>query len=220
MIKLSNLLRHTQLFVASACSRPALSGRWLRHGDRAPWLHLCATLPRPSSLRLLNSDSCFLTPVFCLLASVSWLLTFSSCSTFSSAPRVIEVTSHKHTQDIEYEDKRQLFLQDKASRLHGESKPLPESAQFLDFYVSWSGKDIAAVKFEYRQINHPNTIFSQEYKLPSAKNDAPGLLPSSHTFLITGTNFIAGGAVTAWRITLWSPTDTKIPVAYKKSTLW
>jgi hypothetical protein len=143
----------------------------------------------------------------------------AGCGSLSSSPRVIEVSNRKRTQQIETEDKRQMFLRDRASRLEMQSKPLPPEEQRQEFFVRWSGKDISSVKFEYRQINYPNTIFTQDYKL-QVENNPKNPPVSTHTFMITGKTFLEGGSVSAWRVTLWSAATTNAPIAEKKSALW
>lgn len=185
------------------------------------------------AVRLRRADS-----FFCLLTSVCCLLS-TGCSSLSSRPRVLEVSSSKRTQQVEQEDKRQIFLQDRASRLHMDSKPLRPEKQRQEFFVSWAGAGIATVKFEYRQVKRPNTILSQEY-LPHSKQElhdaepydpyldnSPTLIDTiqsfgtdSHVFTVSGKDFTDGGSVSAWRVTLWSLTDTNTPLAQKKSSLW
>ena len=85
--------------------------------------------------------------------------------------------------------------------------PYPEFFR-EEFYVVWQGANITLVKFEYRQLKFPNEIFAKSY-VPTKR--------PSHVFEIPSADFLKGGHVSAWRVTLWQ--DDKI-VDEKKSALW
>ena len=144
-----------------------------------------------------------------------------ACST--TTPRVLEVTSRTRLKDIDSVD-QDLFASDRASRIRYEPRDLSIDAQREEFYVRWaapptqrpaptsrSGSGPAAVdlvKFEYRQVGKPNTIFEQKY-VPHGE--------SSKIFAVRGEDFRSGGSVSAWRVSLW---DGDQLVAEKKSFLW
>ena len=128
-----------------------------------------------------------------------------ACST--TTPRVLEVSSRTRLKDIESVD-QDFFAYDHASRIRYEPRDLSVDAQREEFYVRWAPAGVGLVKFEYRQVAKPNTIFEQNY-IPHGD--------SSKVFAVRGEDFRAGGTVTAWRVSLW---DGDQLVAEKKSFLW
>ncbi len=138
------------------------------------------------------------------LATVATFLTLA-CST--TTPRVLEVTSRTHLKDIDPVDE-DLFADDRASRIQYEPRDLGIDAQREEFYVRWTPASVDRVKFEYRQVAKPNTIFEQDY-VPHGE--------SSKLFAVRGEDFRSGGSVSAWRVSLW---DNDQLVAEKKSFLW
>ena len=132
------------------------------------------------------------------------------CST-THTPRVVEVNALKRTHTVEAADKP-IFLHDPASRFHLTSHVLPANEQREEFFVRWAGPSIALVKFEYRQVNRPNTTGAQSF--------APVGTQSFHVFKVSGDDFVNGGAVSAWRISLWADPQAPTPLAEKKSALW
>lgn len=201
--------------------RDAISG-WQRCGysrNRSPF----SLRPSPPSLHALRST------LYAFLA-------FSAlgCST----PRVLEVSSHTRLQDVDVVD-HELFTHDRASRLRYEPRDLPAEKQRQEFYVRWRGTGIDLVKFEYRQVDVPNTVKEQTLVLVSRRSALPGatgqplrgreaaptelrtvnreLGTVSHVFEVRGEEFHSGGRVSAWRVSLWSG-DTLL--AERKSTLW
>ncbi len=154
------------------------------------------------------------------LAMVATFLTLA-CSI--TTPRVLEVTSRTRLKDIDPVDE-DLFADDRASRIQYEPRDLGIDAQREEFYVRWtapptprpaptsgSGSRLVSVdrvKFEYRQVAKPNTIFEQDY-VPHGE--------SSKLFAVRGEDFRSGGSVSAWRVSLW---DNDQLVAEKKSFLW
>jgi len=170
-------------------------------------------------------------PLSALLFPLSALLFLSGCAT--TQPRVVEVTATRRTKTVERVDKH-LFTTDRASIIDFQPQPLPPSEQREEFFVRWTGAGVDTVKFEYRQANVPNTVMEQTYvpasgchpelvegsqssgqggEIPrQARNDI-SLTPSSpahsprrpwHVFEIRGDDFINGGPVTAWRVSLWN----------------
>lgn len=133
------------------------------------------------------------------------MVVFTACST--SRPRVLEVTSRTRLQDVDPNDK-QLFVDDAASRIRYEPRDLSIEAQREEFYVRWTPASIGLVKFEYRQIAQPNTVFEKTY---TPNGD------TAKVFEVHGEEFRSGGHVSAWRASLW---DGDQLVAEKKSFLW
>lgn len=138
-------------------------------------------------------------------------LTFG-CST---TPRVLDVSSRTCLQDVGVDD-RDLFVNDEASRIEYTPQDLSIDEQREEFYVHWrpaptprSGPaSITLVKFEYRQVARPNTVFEQTY-VPHGD--------TSKVFAVRGEEFRSGGSVSAWRVSLWNGNRL---VAEKKSFLW
>ena len=97
---------------------------------------------------------------------------------------------------------------DRASRLRTEGKFLPADQQGQEFYVKWHGDQIDLVKFEYRQINAPDKIGSQQYQPHQER---------AHVFQVVGDGFRQGGTVSGWRTSLWHGGQL---VAELKSSLW
>ena len=124
-----------------------------------------------------------------------------------ASPRVVEVTSRTRLQDVNATE-RTLFENDKASRIHYKPQDLPAGEQCEEFYVRWRARDATQVKFEYRQLDKPNTVQEQTY-VPQGD--------SSTVFTVGGEGFRAGGPVAAWRVSLWNG-DTLL--AERKSALW
>jgi len=140
------------------------------------------------------------------LLLVACLIVMAGCATTS--PRVLEVTRSKYVSNIRPEDER-VFARDRASHFRTEIVSLPAEQQREMFFVRWNSAAVRSVKFEYRQVDKPDQIGQQRF--------APAR-QSSHTFVIHGEEFLTGGAVSAWRVSLWSPTDELL--AESKSALW
>jgi hypothetical protein len=139
-----------------------------------------------------------------LLWSLSLLL-LAACST--TAPQVAEVSSRTRLQDIDVADVR-FFVVDEASRIKYKPRDLGIDDQREEFYVRWAPAGIGQVKFEYRQVAKPGTIFEQTY---SPHGD------ESKVFEVRGDPFRSGGSVSAWRVSLWNGDQL---LAEKKSFLW
>jgi hypothetical protein len=133
------------------------------------------------------------------------LLLLAACST--AAPRVLEVTSRTRLQDIDTADAR-LFVVDEASRIKYEPRDLSTDEQREEFYVRWAPTGVGLVKFEYRQVAKPGTIFEQTY---TPHGDVWNI------FEVRGEAFRSGGSVSAWRVSLWNGDQL---LAEKKSFLW
>jgi hypothetical protein len=133
------------------------------------------------------------------------LLLLASCST--TAPRVVEVSSRTRLQDIDVADLR-YFVVDEASRIKYQPRDLSIDDQREEFYVRWVPASIGQVKFEYRQVAKPGTIFEQTY---TPHRDEWKI------FEVRGEPFRSGGSVSAWRVSLWNGDQL---LAEKKSSLW
>jgi len=118
----------------------------------------------------------------CMLA----LLVGCASSTWPSAqtPRITEVT--------------------RTTRLKGYAP----GEQGEEFYVVWAGAEVGLVKFEYRQVNAPNEVFSKSY-VPTTRH--------FHVFTVAGEEFQKGGRVSAWRVSLWNQGQMLTEL---KSALW
>ena len=136
--------------------------------------------------------------------SVIGAVALCACST---TPRVADVLSNKRSETVEVAD-QDIFLHDRASLIHLNSELLPASERRQEFYVRWRGTGIDLVKFEYRQVDVPDKIVEQTY--------APGNR-RSNVFEVRGEDFIKGGPVSAWRVSLWQNSQL---LAEKKSMLW
>ena len=169
------------------------------------------------------------------------IVLLSSCAT---TPRVIEVTSRTRLRSVAQADRR-LFEPVRASHISYHSYLLPTRLQREEFYVHWCGADVDRVKFEYRQLNVPDTIKEESVVLESSAeggivgrerpSEAPGFAPTpaatptkpttlnlepgtvSHVFEVRGDDFVNGGPVSAWRVSLWSGDRL---LAERKSALW
>jgi hypothetical protein len=151
------------------------------------------------------------------LSLIVTLLT-SACST---PPRVLDVSSRTRLQTVDAAD-AQLFVDDRASRIKYLPQDLSAADQREEFYVRWNPgppsspgpafrpgpATVNLVKFEYRQLAKPATIFEQTY-------DPHG--EAAHLFQIRGEEFRAGGTVSAWRVSLWNGDQL---LAEKQSFLW
>ncbi len=129
----------------------------------------------------------------------------AGCAT--TRARVVEVTAAKHTETVGRADK-DLFLTDRASRILFQSERLPVAEQREEFYVRWTGAQVDSVKFEYRQVNLPNKLMEQTCA-PNGRH--------WNVFAVCGDDFVNGGPVSAWRVSLWNGTQF---LAEKKSALW
>lgn len=143
-----------------------------------------------------------------MIKNVNWMaVVFVLLAGCSRDAKVGEVWGAKRTQTINAAD-QDLFVTDRASRLRMQTHPLPAEEQREEFLATWSGSGGRVVKFEYRQVNVPDTIVVLS---------APAIDRHSHRFTIAGEEFAKGGPVTAWRVSLWS--GDKV-LDEKKSTLW
>jgi hypothetical protein len=133
------------------------------------------------------------------------LLALTGC--VAPRTRVVAVTMHQIVATIGKTEEK-IFLNDRASRLSLKSEVLPDSEKREEVYVQWTGPDVTTVKLEYRQINVPNKISVQS---AVAEDRQPKL------FQVRGDDFLKGGQISAWRVTLWNDT---VLLAEKKSTLW
>ncbi len=114
------------------------------------------------------------------------------CAT-GATPHVVEVTNRTYQRTIDKADEP-VFLRDRASHFHTDSALLPTDQKREEFYVRWTPATIARVTFEYRQVRVPDKVFTQTF-------DARGT--QAHLFAVRGQAFVDGGAVSAWRVSLW-----------------
>ena len=178
---------------STAIPRPAIVGaaflprclkgiaplRWLAFHSWAPRRETpettrqpsCPTIPLsvfPTSLPL----SSFITlhpPRFTLYAVLCVALA-SACST--GPARVVEVTATRHIETVSPADAT-MFLTDRASRIASQNEFLPVHQRHEDFYVHWTGTNVQVVKFEYRRLRVPNTVFQQVFHTGSPPPGEP-----------------------------------------------
>jgi len=125
----------------------------------------------------------------------------------STTPRVVDVSTTICTRDIPRADEW-LFAHDKASHFDYKSKALPTAEQREEFFVRWQPATVDLVKFEYHQLNSPTQTVTQTF------------ISQNHTcnvFAVRGKDFLNGGRVAAWRVTLWA--DGQL-LAEQTSPLW
>ena len=139
-----------------------------------------------------------------LLVVAGLLVAIAGCQT---GPAVRDVWSTKRLEPISPADE-DFFLSDRASRIRTTSRLLPVSEQGEQFHVSWHGHAVELVQFEYRQLNMPDQISTQDFATKGRHRTS---------FWIRGDAFLKGGSVSAWRVTLWNNGDL---LAEKHSTLW
>ena len=129
------------------------------------------------------------------------------CGCGTAPVRVTDVDATEYEENIGHADKN-MFLTDQASRIVFQAVPLPVADQREEEFVSWTGAGVDSVKFEYRQVNVPDSVQQQTYT------------PSGRTwtiFAVRGEDYINGGPISAWRVTLWQAGRI---VAEKNSMLW
>ena len=129
------------------------------------------------------------------------------CACAHQTAQVRDVEGTKYSETIGKSD-RTLFGTDRASRIRVDPKPLPKSQQREEYFVSWRGGDVRLVKFEYRQVNIPDKILVQSLT-PAGQ--------SWNVFTVAGEDFLNGGSISAWRVSLW---DGDRLLAERKSVLW
>ena len=139
------------------------------------------------------------------LLFIGCIFTIAGCR--SVGPGIDAVWSKTRILTVAAGD-QDAFLTDRASRLRTEGKFLPADQQGQEFYVKWHGDQIDLVKFEYRQINAPDKIGSQQYQPHQER---------AHVFQVVGDGFRQGGTVSGWRTSLWHAGQL---VAELKSSLW
>jgi len=135
----------------------------------------------------------------------SWIFAIAGCR--MAGPGVDAVWSKTRILTVAAGD-QDAFLTDRASRLRTEGKFLPPDQQGEEFFVQWHGDQIDSVKLEYRQINAPDKIGSQQYRPQHER---------SHVFVVAGEVYRHGGTVSGWRASLWHGDQQ---VAELKSSLW
>src|ERR1041384_861332 len=128
-----------------------------------------------------------------------------ACS--STTPRVVEVSSTKRLESVGGSD-QDIFLHDRASLIHLKSEQLAPNDRRQEFFVRWTGTGVDLVKFEYRQVNVPDKLLEQTYVSTGRRWTV---------FEVRGDNFLEGGPISAWRVSLWQ--DARL-LSEKKSTLW
>ena len=135
----------------------------------------------------------------------SCIFVIAGCRT--AGPGVDSVWSKTRIMTVAAGD-QDAFLTDRASRLRTDGKFLPADQQGEEFLVQWHGDQVDSVKFEYRQINAPDKIGSQQYRPQHER---------AHLFLVAGEVYRHGGTVSGWRASLWHG-DQRL--AELKSSLW
>jgi hypothetical protein len=143
--------------------------------------------------------------LFALLPAA--LLFVALCGCAAPRARVAEVTATRHVIMVRRADK-ELFLNNRASLLNYENVLLPVSERREEFYVRWTGPGVDSVKFEYRQINFPNKLMERTF-VPNGR--------CWNVFAVAGDDFINGGDVSAWQVSLWG--NGRL-LAEQKSALW
>ncbi|MGD0016321.1 MAG: hypothetical protein ABSC38_02230 [Verrucomicrobiia bacterium] len=134
-------------------------------------------------------------------------LTLGVWACAGTTPRVLEVSTTTRTRDIPPGDE-QFFAHDRASHFNYTPKVLPTSEQREEFFVRWRPATVDLVKFEYHQLNSPTQNVTQTFA------------PQNRTwnmFAVRGNDFVDGGPVTAWRVTLWAGGQL---LAEQQSPLW
>jgi hypothetical protein len=167
-----------------------LNGRKDAQRSARSWF---AAIRRFFSLRLLRLFAAMAIPAL------------AGCAT--TRARVEEVTAAKHTETVGRADKN-LFLTGGASKILFQPERLPVAEQREEFYVRWTGAQVDSVKFEYRQVNLPNKLMEQTCA-PNGRH--------WNVFAVRGEDFVNGGPVSAWRVSLWNGTQF---LAEQKSALW
>jgi len=152
---------------------------------------------------------------------VAALLLALICGCSSTTPRVLEVSSRTRLQTVDKAD-ADLFVIDRASLIKYTPQDLNAADQREEFFVRWTPGttstpgptfrpgpvNVNLVKFQYRQVTKPDTIFEKTY-------DPRGEV--AHLFQVRGEEFRSGGSVSAWRVSLWNGDQL---LAEKKSFLW
>ena len=143
---------------------------------------------------------------------ISCIFAITGCR--SVGPSVDAVWSKSRIMTVAAGD-QDAFLTDRASRLRTEGKFLPPDQQGEEFFVKWHGKTVDLVKFEYRQLNAPDKIGTQEFRPKTER---------SHVFVVAGDVFRRGGQVSGWRASLWCSAPAcgggDQMLAELKSSLW
>jgi hypothetical protein len=143
------------------------------------------------------------------ISNLKFVLILGLCACAATGPRILEVTGSVRTATIRPADE-DLFVGDRATRFRFEPVALPAGEQRQEFLVRWARcQSLRLVRFEYRQVQHPNQTFEKQ-RSPERQ--------CWTVFQIQGDEFITGGPVTAWRVSLWDEAGNLL--AEKKSALW
>ena len=154
---------------------------------------------------------CLCRSLFALLPSLFLIPALTGCA---STPRITEVSAVTRAHTVESGD-HDLYLRDRITQFHFDAASLPAEQQRQEFLVRWTGQSVTLVKFEYRQVKHPNTIHEQTYDpaRPAQRGDGRRWT----IFQVAGDAYATGGSVSAWRVSLWNNDQF---LAEKKSVLW
>ncbi len=142
-----------------------------------------------------------------LIVLVATLGAVGLCGCGTAPVRVTDVDATQYEETIGRAD-RNMFLTDRASRILFQAQPLPVADQREEVFVRWKGSQVDSVKFEYRQVNVPDSI-QQQICVPLRRD--------WNIFSVRGEAYVNGGPISAWRVTLWQGGR---PVAEQKSSLW
>ena len=140
-----------------------------------------------------------------LLIALGSGVLLAGCAT---GPRVLDVSARTYRMTIRKENE-DVFVQDRASKLRLPPVPLPDNEQRQEFFVRWTPATVQTVKFEYRQVGLPEKISEQTYKPERRRRNV---------FTVPSAEFVKGGVVSAWRVSLWDEANQCI--GEKKSALW
>ena len=141
-----------------------------------------------------------------MLLLLTAIVALTGCQ--STGPAMVDAVWSKPRLMTVPAGEQDAFLADRASGLRTEGKFLLPAQQGEEFFVKWHGQQIDVVKFEYRQLNAPDQIGTQQYR-PQAQY--------SHVFTVTGEAYRRGGKVSGWRASLWRGDQL---LAEMKSSLW
>jgi hypothetical protein len=164
----------------------------------------CSLWAKPVGANYIRDRSRLAIAPNCSILLTLTMIALSGCAT---RPRIVEVSSTTRRNMVERIDE-DIFLHDPASKMHVANAVLPVNEQREEFFVRWRPRTIDEVRFEYRQVNVPEKIILQSFKTSDE---------AAHVFAVRGEEFLNGGPVSAWRVSLWQNDQL---VAERNSVLW